>query len=120
MAIRQDIADNDFVSGDDKTLRFTITDDGTSAGTPVNITGATITFKVTSGPTSTTAIIEKSTAGGITITDGPNGVCTVALVAADTAALAGDYWYELQVVDASANTTTTTFGRLPIKGDVIT
>jgi len=69
-------------------ITFTITD---TDGNVVNITGATILFKV--GRPGDTMIVS---AGACTVTDGPNGVCTYEVQSGDFAVV-GKYDAELQI-----------------------
>lgn len=108
-------------SGDDRVLTVTVLD---SAGSAVNITGGTITWALSKQAADAVepkgdALITKSTSvGGVTITDGPNGQCSVTLVEADTADLAGTYYHEMQVV-LSGDTSTVLYGTATIKKDLI-
>ena len=82
------------VAGDTKGLVISVTD---AAGSPVNITGATIAWHAAKSFRKT-AIITKAVGSGVAITDGPNGVFTVQLDAADTEDLVGDFLHEAQII----------------------
>jgi hypothetical protein len=101
-AVKQNIGTSaaaPFIAGDDLDINVTVAD--------LDITGAAVRWeafpwpdydpKVASEP-SETPVITKLTGSGITITDGPAGEFTVALVAADTDTLEGYYFHEAQIV----------------------
>lgn len=82
--------------GEDKTLRIPVTD---NTGVVVNITGWTLQWK-----------LEDSQGGNVLLTkagavsDGPNGIATVTVAAADWSALAGgNYWHALSRTDSGFN-----------------
>jgi hypothetical protein len=81
------------VAGDDKTLTFTFVN---SAGAVVDITGYTAFFTVKSSPSDldAAALIAKSWTSH---TDPSNGVTSLALVPADTSALLGNYYFDVQL-----------------------
>lgn len=80
-------------AGEDKVLSFTIHD---STGAIQNITGWTLQWKLEPAQGQTASVTK---AGAVT--DGPNGVCTVTLLAADTSALAGgSYFHHLDRTDS--------------------
>lgn len=71
--------------GSDRNFEFTIT----QGGTPVNITGATITANFKKKATDTAAVLSKTTAGGgITITSAAAGQARINMDEADFAGLA--------------------------------
>ena len=89
------------VSGDTRTVTFTIYD---NAGAVYNLTGSTVTFatsKNAAGASNFSTTAEFTTTA--TLSNPTNGICTVAITAANTADLAGQYHFELKVVDSSAN-----------------
>lgn len=94
MAARVDVPVSAMVfAGEDKTLQFTVTN---LAGATQVITGWTLQWKLETSQGGTVSV----TKSGV-VTDGPNGVCTVTLAAADTAALAGGrYWHVLNRTDS--------------------
>ena len=95
MGIVQNITTDDaaFV-GDDRTLRFTIYADTTGAAQ--DITGWTIQFKM-AATVGGAAVVTKSA----TLTTPASGICSVALLAADTSGLtSGTYFYELKRTDS--------------------
>lgn len=100
-------------SGDTKVLTITVTD---KDGVRVNLTGATIVYKIFDGGT---AVITKSTANGITITDASGGECQTTLSPSDTSDLDGVYYHECQVTDSSGNVSTIFTGAVTIQGEMI-
>ena len=102
-------------SGDTKRLQFTVTD---AAGTAVDLTGATITW-VLAAKLGGTTLLTKTIGFGITVNDASAGRFHVDLDPADTAALAGTYYHEAEVVDALGNKSTVAVGRITIEQDQI-
>lgn len=66
------------------------------------------------------AVFQIVTPTGITITNGPGGLCTVTIGSADTAALIAPTtcFCDLQLVDLLGNVSTLSTGMLSIKMDV--
>lgn len=88
--------------GEDRTLRFTVVDANDAA---VDISGYALEWVMREKPASATADITKATGSGITITDGPNGLCEVAITDADTLALLpGTYFHTLRRTDDDSET----------------
>ena len=109
MAVKQDFTKDDGVfTATDKALQWTVYNDTT--GTPKDITGWTIQFKLSTTQTSA-ALITKSA----TLTSPTAGVCQVALSAADLAAAVGIYEYTLTRID-SGSTDVLAFGSVVIQG----
>ncbi len=110
MAIRDDIDDSDdFYTGEDKTLTFTIYQaDGVTAQ---NITGWSLsyTWKRNMGDADSAAVLVKTTSAGIALTTPASGICTVTVADTDTDAMtAHTYWHELKRTDAGSETVLTT------------
>ena len=115
--------------GDDRQITGVVVDE---AGSPVDITGAAITYAVApldeaaeeTAPqpkNGSTAIITKSTgSGGLVITDAPNGGIRVDLGSGDTAGLPAPktYYHEIQIV-LGGFTTTIMFGTFTIRRELI-
>ena len=107
MALKFDITEADrFFTNADKTFTFAIKQaDETTAQ---NITGWALSWMLKRRDTDAdaSALIVKTTGGGgITITDGPNGVCEFTVTDENTAAVrAGFYVHELKRTDAGAET----------------
>ena len=96
---------NTFVAGDDITLTITATDQD---GDAIDLTGASITWGLKKKLSDSSVTLTKSTGGsGVTITNATSGIFTVALDAADTTGLSGDYIHESKITDAA-----TKIGRL--------
>ncbi len=96
----------------DETVTVTVTD--ADSGDPVDLSGADeITMYVKAAPTTEDRDATTYTLStGVTVTDGPGGVCTVAIPAAD---LANNWlkWWRLDVTADSA-TRTAAYGKLRI------
>ena len=108
-------------SGDSRTLRITINDD---AGAALDITGATIKWQLSKKaadsvePKGAFILSKGTTSTGIEITDATGGICEVTLAPADTEALAGEFYHELQMtLDGSVSTVL--FGQATIVKDLI-
>ena len=80
------------------TLPLTVTCRRSDKVTPIDLTGATVRFALSSSPA-----VVKTIGAGVTITaPATAGVCSVLLSPADTSALpAGTYTYDVVVVEAS-------------------
>lgn len=98
MAIEQDITrDDNFFAGEAKVLQFTIYKEDDV--TPQPLAGWTIEW-VLDGHHPLRVTKRSDGAGGITITDAPNGECEVLLTHEDTADwLNGTYAHEMRRVD---------------------
>ena len=84
----------EMVAGDHADIVIAVT---ASNGVIKNLTGATIKWTLYDDANGA-FVLNKTTGGGVTVTDGPGGVCTVALVPADTLAVApGIYYHECEV-----------------------
>jgi len=97
-------------AGESKDLNVTIT----SGGGAYDLTGASLTFTL-SKTVGGTALITKTTADGITVTDESGGLATVALGPGDTSGLSGTYHWEVRVVDASLNEDVVAYGTAKIR-----
>ena len=101
MPIQSNItAADEWFSGTDKVVQFTITD---FAGVAQNITGWALRFVLTRRG-SLTALIEKTVGAGIAITNGAGGICQVSITDTDTNnlptyGLDPAYEYELRRTD---------------------
>lgn len=115
----------DMHSGDSKTLEMEIRN---ADGSLTDITGvATLRFGISKKDTTDTtgarpkgpAIVTKTLAGGdIVIIDAPTGRCDIPILPADTAALKGIYYFELEMV-LSGETSTVSIGTLNIAKDLM-
>lgn len=111
--------DFEMVSGDTKTITFTIEDQDAGDGSAKDLTNVdTLTWKLNTGVASTT--VTKSLGSGVTITDAANGIVKVSLDPADTASIpAGSYPHEMEAIDTSDNKATLVRGRASIIEDDI-
>lgn len=103
-------------AGDNKVLVVTVKD---ANGTRVNITGTSIKWQAARS-FGKASVISKATGGnGVNITNGPNGVFTVTLLAADTESLAGIYHHEAQITALDGLISTVLFGTMKINKALI-
>lgn len=112
MAKEQNVAAGTYFSGDSLLITFTVYQEDET--TPKPLTSATITWGLSKAQ-GKTPIVTKSA----TITDAANGVCTVQIDPADTAALSGTLWHELEVTDISGNVSTSVYGTFVIEKDSV-
>lgn len=110
MALRDDItADDDFYTGEDKSLVFTVyQSDGTTAQ---NITGWTLSYMWKLRPTDAdaSAVLTKTTTAGIVLTTPVSGICTVTIDDTDTDSLTPQtYYHELKRTNSGSETVLTT------------
>lgn len=111
------------VSGDSRTLRFTVTGEN---GAALNLAGAEAVRwgcvrKRADGKFAPPAAVERTLGAGISITDAASGIIEVVLAPADTAGLAGGrYHHELQLTDAAGAVSTLAVGELTIVEDLLT
>lgn len=110
------ISDFNMVAGDSKTLVVTVKD---STGGPVNISGATISWKAARSLRKT-PVISKAVNTGIIITNGPDGEFTVTLDSADTDDLSGNYYHEAQVTATDGTISTVLRGTMKVDRALIT
>lgn len=100
-------------SGDHKNLTYTVTD---STGASVNLTGASVAWVLSPGPTSGSLVrLTTDSGSGIAVS---GCTFTVSLSPAHTSSLAGQYYYEAQVRDTVANVSTVAVGTAMINFDV--
>lgn len=115
-SIKANIAVNlEIVRGDNITWQMTT--QNIEDGLDANITGATLKFTVKADFNSA-AVIEKTTSGGIVITDAANGIFQVSLVPADTSGLeTGGYVFDVEIT-LSGKVGTIAVGEIEILKDV--
>lgn len=101
---------NPLYAGESRVLNNTIYD---SAGNPVNLSGATITFKATKRRNGE-AVISKSLGDGIAMIDAGQGRHSVTLSPADTVDLRGVLFWHIRVTDAAGRVSTTNIGTVAI------
>lgn len=89
--------EDEFFTGKDKVLQFTDTG-------PEDITGWALKWVLAKNADRTQVLASKTTDSGISITDGPGGICQVTVADTDTEGLKGsenpDYYHELSRTDA--------------------
>jgi len=101
-----------------KTVNFNVTVRG-GDGKPVSIAGAAaIEWRLKQAPAAAVAAT-KSLGAGIAITDGAGGKFTIAVLPADTANLAGDYWSVAEITAANGDVTDVICERITIKPNFI-
>lgn len=105
--------------GDSDDLDGTVT---TAAGVAVNITGFSIwfTLKWSKGDADVDAVLQKTTADGITITSGADGEFTVTIDAGDLDAVDKDasLYYDIQIKDGTGKVYTRQEGLYRVTRDV--
>ena len=103
----------DLVSGNDRTINVTVT---TAAGVAVSLAGAgAIVWKVYGNLRGVTVLITKSVGSGITVTNAAAGLFSIALSAADTESLEGEYRHEGELTDSTGAITTIFAGRIVVR-----
>lgn len=114
---------NDFFRGDNRDLDVVVKD---SAGSIVNITGATFKFTVKDKKSDTAFLFQKTTtlATEILITDAPVGEVTVFILPADTSSLSvfneRALFYDLEITTALSKVYTVVEGVINMKEDITT
>lgn len=116
MAVKVGKTIKDVIRGDTRTINLTfLQSDGQ---TPVNLTGGTIYFTVntSSDPSNDSGTTIQKTA--TSFSDATNGEHTLTLTHADTDIDAGEYWYDVQFVDASGSYLSSYRGKFIVQSDV--
>lgn len=106
--------------GDDQTVRFTVT---TSTWAAQDVSAWSFAFTVKSSPDDAigSALFQKTTGGGgIALTTPLSGIVDVSIAAADTAAMAGNYYYDLQGTDGSGLAHTVRLAKFSVRKDITT
>jgi hypothetical protein len=105
--------------GDTKRLRVSVVD---SDGAAVSLVGAqSIKWWAAKKVTSTVRLLEKSVASGsITVLDAAGGVLSIPILPADTAAITGDYYHELEVIDSAGDIGTVLIGTMTVARALVT
>lgn len=102
------------VSGDSATLSIGIVN---AAGVAVDVSTATaIVYEIATSPAAATPLVSKALTTGVTVA---TSTVTVTLAPADTKDLAGVYYHELEITDASGNVFTAFSGYVTIDRDLI-
>jgi hypothetical protein len=106
--------------GDTKRIHFTLKKED---GSPLELVGALLRWQASRlkapGVFSSTPILAKTEEDGITIDDDLSGLVTVTLEPEDTAQLSGDFYMELETLDASGDVATVFTGTFQIKKALI-
>jgi hypothetical protein len=110
----------EMVAGDSKRINFTLLD--ATTGGALDITGAVARWQVSrmkGEMFSPTPTLMKSMADGIEVTDEFGGLLTVTLKPSDTVSLFGDFYHELELIDATGDVATVYTGTFTIKRALI-
>lgn len=114
------MSDLRIISGDDETLSVTITEPN---GTATNLTGLlAMKFMIKAKPTDLdiNALVSKDLGTGVTVSaPATAGLATIAIDAANTAALAGAYHWEIQLTNSAGKKRTVADGRIRIQRDLV-
>lgn len=113
MAAEQDFS---MFTGDSKTLVIEVLDEDDAV---VDITGWTFKWRLSRSVRSA-ALVSKTSASGITITNSPAGLLEVEIDPADTDALrAGLYYHEVEGIDQDSEISTVIAGAATLKPTLI-
>lgn len=114
----------EIASGDIRDINFKVVDE---TGAVINLSAfldidiAIFAIDPATGLPTGADLLGENLAGAVDlVSGGTTGLFKVALVAADTASLAGDYWLEVRLEDAAGLFRTCTQCTLRIQGDLIT
>lgn len=106
--------------GDTKYIHFALKKED---GSPLELVGAQLRWQASRlkapGQFSSTPILSKTEEDGIEIDDDLNGLITVILSPEDTLPLSGNFYMELESLDASGDVTTLYTGSFEIKKALI-
>lgn len=112
------MADLDAVRGDTNEYEVAVTRDAAV----LDLQGATLKFTVKRdlGDADADAVFQKAIGTGITVTDAPNGACTLTIDPADTSALPAPraFHYDLELTESDGRVTTVAIGLLRLAADV--
>ncbi len=103
------------VSGDTKEIVVDVLDELDAV---VPITGASAVF-ILSLTEFSAALVTKTVGSGIVITNGAGGILTVTLLPADTEALVGTHYFEIELTDTGGRVSTIVLGHIDIRKNVI-
>jgi hypothetical protein len=108
------MADLEMYRGDDKTINLTFTN---SAGSPIDLTSASIFFTVKkySDDADASALISKKVTSH---TQATGGLSSVTISDSDSNIAIGNYKFDIQLVDSAGSVTTVTTGSFSIKRDI--
>ncbi len=109
--------DFQMVSGNDKTLNFTVLDENDLV---VDLTGATIVWALADSEKSKSRIITYTSPVNVTITTPLEGKFSVSIQSADTEPLKPkDYYHEARVTSSGGDVTTVAIGTVEVLRNVI-
>lgn len=102
-------------TGDDLDLDFTATDSDT--GNALDITSATLRWRMADSPYSSVRISKSSTAGSseVAIVDSTAGQYTVKLRVGDLSGLSGVFYHEAEIVDSEGVDIISTIGHVTVR-----
>jgi len=118
------IQDATFYANNDHTLSFTLYNDDVTPVVALNIAGTSLTWALShslsaNNPNKIPLLIKSTATGGITITDGHNGLVTVTISDTDTEFLYGTFYHELDLTDTSVNKSVQSTGTITLLRNVI-
>jgi hypothetical protein len=104
--------------GEDREILFGVVD---AAAAAVNLTGATLVWKLANAPDGAILLTKSSgPSGGIVVTNAAGGLGKVVLPGSDTATLGGGvYYHELGITDSSGNDEVAFVGNCTIKRSAV-
>lgn len=105
-------------SGDTRRVRVTVVD---TNGDPVDLTGSSITWSLSSDSTATgSQAITYTLSDNVALIDAVNGIFEVTIVPAATASITGDKRYhEAELTESDGTVTTVMTGTITIKDDLV-
>lgn len=105
------------VSGNDKTLNFTTTDQD---GKVVDLTSATLIWAFSRKASNKARLVTYTSPTNVTITDATAGLFSVSIQAADTEGLPGaDYYHEVRMANAAGLKFTLVIGIMTLLDNII-
>lgn len=103
--------------GEYKEIPFSVVDEDSAA---VNITGATLTWRMCSDGPDGTTLISKTSSSGITVVSASGGTAKIVLAESDTPSYGGDsYYHELVIEDSSGHSEVAFIGTITINKSAI-
>ncbi len=112
--------DFEFFQGDTKRVHFSLKKDD---GSPLELVGTTLRWQASrlkpNKQFSSTPILSKDETSGIEIDDELNGAVTVVIEPAETLALSGDFYHELEAQDSTGDIATVFTGSFRINKALI-
>jgi len=118
MGIQVNVDKGEYRSGDDLVFEFTV-DDADNPPAIKDLTGATIIWVLSKSQGSVPLITKSAIGTEILVPTPANGILQVIIVPADTDALKGGFWHELEITDSSGKVHTSAYGTFYIEPDTI-